>query len=270
MPNSTPWTVTGTIPVPSGALGYAAMGQGAPVILLHKLGGWKADWRAIAAQLAQEHRVIALDLTGHGDSQADPFDGWVWPLEKTADDVLAALDALGVESAALVGNSLGGCAAMDIAARFPDRVEKMVLISTSVRGAATREQVEQSEKRESKWFDDEGIPLPRSPETIAKISGTLDLAIGEEQNASRAKAGKWVQRTERGVGLADLPALLRQAQCPVLLMYGERDPLIDEFETNALKMARDIRSVRIPNAGRFPHQEAPAATAAALLTFLDS
>ena len=267
------WTGRGLVAVPGGELAFCELGPAAgagerePVVLLHKLGGWNADWRHVAPALAARSRVVALEFAGHGDSRATEPEGFCYPLEQSASDVLSALDRLGIGRATLVGNSLGGCVATVIAATRPERVARLALVSVALGRAITEEEARSAER--PGWFDEEGRPLPRDAAENARISGTLDPAIGEELNASRWRAGRWVRWSERGVALADVRGLLPHVEAPTLLLYGERDPLIAMFEERSLRSLRDGRAVHIPDTGRFPHQESPAETAAALLRFID-
>lgn len=268
------WTGTGAVDVPGGRVAFAELRPtedrvppADPVVLLHKLGGWNADWRHVAPALASRRRVIAIEFGGHGDSHATEPTGFAYALAQSAVDVLAGLDGLNVARAALVGNSLGGCVATLIAAGHPERVSRLGLISVALGRATTEERARELER--PGWFDEEGRPLPRDAAENARISGTLDPAIGEELNASRWQAGRWVQWGERGVALADVAGLLPRVQAPTLLLYGERDPLIEMFEEKALASLPDGRAAHIADTGRFPHQESPAATASALLSFID-
>ncbi|MEU9886766.1 alpha/beta hydrolase [Sphaerisporangium sp. NPDC051011] len=94
-----------------------------PVVLLPGRGSDHTSWDEAIGQLAASWRVYAPDLRGHGQSE--------WPgdyaLESMRDDVVALLDHLGVQRAALVGHSLGGVVAVLIAEEYPDRVARMVL-----------------------------------------------------------------------------------------------------------------------------------------------
>ncbi|MFN8534708.1 MAG: alpha/beta hydrolase [Dehalococcoidia bacterium] len=262
-----PWTETGAVAVDGGVLAYAACGAGRPLILLHKLGGWIQDWRALAEALAGRYRVIAFDLPGHGASATDETANWAYALGESASAIAQALSRLGVDRAAFVGNSLGGCVATQLAADRPELVEKLVLISCAIGPAATREKIEAADRR-SGFYDENELPIPRDAAVAARISGTLDVRIAEEMNASRSAAGRWVVRSERGVGLADLTGLLPSIAAPVLLVFGGRDTLTDRFEAPVLAGLSDGRSIHIPDAGRFPHQEQPGPTAEAIAAFL--
>lgn len=262
-----PWTESGTVGVSGGVIAYAACGAGTPLVMLHKLGGWIPDWRELAAALADRFRPIALDLPGHGASKFSEPEGWAFPVEAGAAAVAEALARLNIDRASFIGNSLGGCVATQLAADRPSLVDKLVLISCALGPSATREEIEAADRR-SAFYDENELPIPRDAALVARISGTHDVSIAEEMNASRAVAGRWVVKSERGVGLADFLALLPRIVAPTLLIYGERDTLIDRFEAPSLARLRHGRTVHIAGAGRFPHQEQPAATAEAIVRFL--
>lgn len=90
-------------------------GDGPPVLLLHGLGGTLLHWDAVAPLLTGAHRVVAMDLRGHGLSGDGP---WEW--EAVLDDVQAVIDHLGLDAPLVVGHSLGGMIAVRWALRHPD------------------------------------------------------------------------------------------------------------------------------------------------------
>ncbi|MGO4202896.1 alpha/beta fold hydrolase [Rhodococcus sp. TAF43] len=109
---------------------YHDVGTGAPVLLLHGSGAgvsaW-ANWRGLIPVLAQNFRVIAPDLVGFGytslpePAQFEIFDTWI-------DQILALLDALDIPKVHVVGNSFGGGLALHLATRYPDRLDRIVLM----------------------------------------------------------------------------------------------------------------------------------------------
>jgi pimeloyl-ACP methyl ester carboxylesterase len=103
------------------------LGQGRPVVLLHGLADDHTMWRHIAGSLPGAE-TIALDLPGHGSSPAIPEGA---RLDDLAATVLATLDAAGLDRVVLVGLSMGGGIAQTIALDAPDRVEALVLVSSS-------------------------------------------------------------------------------------------------------------------------------------------
>ena len=99
---------------------------GTPVLMIHGFGADHTTWMFNQAELSADREVHAIDLPGHGGSEKDVGDGSV---EALAEAVLAYMHAEGLQSAHLVGHSLGGAIAVEIAARAPDRVAAVTLIA---------------------------------------------------------------------------------------------------------------------------------------------
>lgn len=116
--------------LPGRRVSTLTMGDGADVLLLHGLGGAKSSFFDAAATLSQRYRVHALDLPGFGASSKPttaPYTArWF------AETVLAAMDALGIERAHLVGNSMGGRIAIEVGLYRPDRVLSLGLLCPAV------------------------------------------------------------------------------------------------------------------------------------------
>lgn len=106
------------------------MGEGPDILLLHGLGATKASFFEAAAALSRSHRVHALDLPGFGSSSKPAFAAY--DAGYFADAVLGAMDAMGIERAHLVGNSLGGRVAIEVGLRRPDRVGALGLLCPAV------------------------------------------------------------------------------------------------------------------------------------------
>jgi pimeloyl-ACP methyl ester carboxylesterase len=122
---------TGYAPVNGLKMYYEIHGDGEPVVLLH--GAFMAitdDWRLWINELAKTHKVIAVELQGHGRTADIDRD---ITYENLADDVAGLLDYLKIERADLVGYSLGAGAAMECAIRHPEKVRKVVSISHPIR-----------------------------------------------------------------------------------------------------------------------------------------
>jgi pimeloyl-ACP methyl ester carboxylesterase len=106
-------------------LNYKSQGAaGPPVVILHGLLGSSSNWRSIARRLAEAHRVFALDLRNHGDSPH--VDHMSYPA--MADDVRAFLDSHDIETATVIGHSMGGKTAMRLALDEPRRVQRLVVV----------------------------------------------------------------------------------------------------------------------------------------------
>jgi len=120
----------GSVGTRIGELAYVEAGTGPPLLALHGLGGTKASFLPTLAALAESHRVIALDLPGFGES-AKPI-GAAYDARFMARSVIAAMDGLEIDSAHLVGNSMGGRVALEAGMRHHDRVQRLVLLCPAV------------------------------------------------------------------------------------------------------------------------------------------
>ena len=105
---------------------YLDRGQGPPLLLIHGLGATHADWNGQIEFFSRSFRVIAPDLRGHGDSD----DAAPYSLERFATDLLRLVEQLNFGSYAIVGHSMGGAVAMQMAILRPDRIAKLVLTNT--------------------------------------------------------------------------------------------------------------------------------------------
>ncbi len=98
------------------------------IVLVHGFGGDSTFWDAQIEHLAKKHRVVALDLAGHGKSGNDRLTGWT--MEAFGDDIRAVCDEIGAENVILVGHSMGGPAILEAAHLMPGRVAMLVPVET--------------------------------------------------------------------------------------------------------------------------------------------
>jgi pimeloyl-ACP methyl ester carboxylesterase len=106
---------------------YRAVGEGAPVLLIHGIAGASTTWAHVLPLLAQKHAVVAPDLLGHGESAKPRGD---YSLGAYASGIRDLMTALGHDRATIVGHSLGGGIAMQFAYQFPERCERLVLVAS--------------------------------------------------------------------------------------------------------------------------------------------
>ena len=126
--------MTGPVTGPAGRLHVDDGGTGGlPVVFVHSYAGSGAHWAAQLAHLRPTRRAVALDLRGHGRSEA-PASG-NYAVDSLAADIAAVVDALGLERFVLVGHSMGGAAAVAYAGAHPERVAGLVLVGTPGRSA---------------------------------------------------------------------------------------------------------------------------------------
>src|ERR687897_2581407 len=105
---------------------YRIAGSGPPVVLIHGMVNSSRHWEEVALRLAEDYTVVAPDLLGHGESAAVRGD---YSLGAHAASIRDLLAAIGIERATIVGHSLGGGVAMQFFYQFPQRVERLALIS---------------------------------------------------------------------------------------------------------------------------------------------
>ena len=113
----------------------------APVLLVQGLGGEKNSWNLQRAALALRHRTVAFDNRGAGKS--DKPEG-TYDLEQMADDAIAVLDAAGIETAHVVGASMGGVISQIVAVKYPQRVRSLTLVCTACRNHPWRQDLLQT------------------------------------------------------------------------------------------------------------------------------
>lgn len=260
-----PWTSEGFVERPGGRIHWVSMGEGPPLVLLHKLGGWVNEWRHVAPLLAAKHRVIAFDMPGHGDSTMVGPAPFIMTLGEHAAMIHAALQDMGIEKYYIAGASLGGCCAALMAANYPEAVLRLSMISSVLYTASTRDEIRQADEGVKANYAPGWIPLPRT-EAQVKEFANIDPSINEENNRSRAKGGAWVRASERGVGVVGMDQVIKRITCPTLLMYADRGRYT-VYESLARASIRNTTVAIIKNAGSFVYQEQPAASAAALNAF---
>jgi pimeloyl-ACP methyl ester carboxylesterase len=109
------------------SVSYVEAGEGPVLLLIHGIAGTCENWREVVEPLARRHTVIAPDFPGHGESEAGSGDYSIGSLASGLRDLLLAL---GHERATLVGHSLGGGVAMQLAYQYPEMIERLVLLSS--------------------------------------------------------------------------------------------------------------------------------------------
>ena len=247
-----------------------------PLVLLHGTGASLHTWEGWAAALKAERRVISYDMPGFGLTGPEP--GGTYTIEHYVKVVVAVLDALGVRTCVLAGNSLGGYVAWATAVMHPERIERLVLVdaggyplrSTSVPlgfrimrtpGLRTLGQyVLPRRVVESSVRNVFGDPDMVTPELVDRY---FDLTTRE---GNRAALDARFRQTQPDAALI---ARLRELKLPTLILWGGRDRLIppDSAERFNAEIAGS-RLVVFDELGHVPQEEDPARTVAALRAFL--
>ncbi len=263
---------------------YRVAGTGPPVVLIHGMVNSSRHWESVALRLADAYTVIAPDLIGHGDSATPRGD---YSLGAHAASIRDLLAAIGVDRATIVGHSLGGGVAMQFFYQFPQRVERLALVSSGGLGH-------------------EVSPLLRTA-ALPGASALLSLAAHRRVLSTMMDAGERLRRrgSAKGVYLQAIARALRPLEepsarhaflqtlrsvidargqrvsatdrlyllnsMPTLIVWGERD------NTIPIAHGRDMHQVvpgsrfeTLPRAAHFPNLEDPEGLAAVLRDFIET
>jgi pimeloyl-ACP methyl ester carboxylesterase len=263
------------------AVNTIQLGSGPALVFVHGLSGCWPNWLEQMAVFAREHRVIALDLPGFGHSPGEAGEVSMHGYAQLLD---ALLNQLGHERATIVGNSMGGLIAAELAASFPSRAERVVLVSPA--GLSTyRNRVTTS-----------AMPAIRRLEQVLAL-GAAWTASHAERLATRPRMrelvlkgvvahpsrlpGPLAAEQLRGAGTDgflsaldaildfDLSARLPLIACPTLIVWGTKDRLITVRD--AARFAEAIpgaRKVIYEDTGHMAMLEQPAAFNALLRDFV--
>jgi pimeloyl-ACP methyl ester carboxylesterase len=252
---------------------YRTMGSGPPVVLIHGMVNSSRHWRGVAERLAERHTVIAPDLIGHGDSATPRGD---YSLGAHATVIRDLLSALGIERATMVGHSLGGGIAMVYFWQFPERVERLALISSGGLG----EEVSPMLRSVAIPFYRGGIDLFANRLVIRVLNalGTQGRNIARAMRPldSPGKRRAFLQTLRavidvRGHRVSARDPLNLLEAMPTLLVWGERDNTIPLEHGRAVHAAvPHSQFVTLPGVAHFPHLEDPDGLANALRAFLAS
>jgi 3-oxoadipate enol-lactonase len=240
--------------------------EDAPVVVLsNSLGSTLAMWDAVAPSLAEHFRVVRYDTRGHGESPVPPGP---YSVDDLVDDLLALLDRLGVGRAHLVGLSLGGMTALRLAARNPERVDRLVVLCTSallgpaqawldraatVRAAGTGAVAESVVGR---WYT-EGYAATH-PDQVAAARAMV-ASVPAEGYAACCEA----------IASMDLTADLSGITAPTLAVAGADDPATPPEHLERIAAGvKDGSLLVVPQAAHLACQEQPEAVTRALLDHL--
>jgi len=263
---------------------YRIAGSGPPVVLIHGMVNSSRHWESVALRLADSYTVVAPDLIGHGDSATPRGDYSLGAHAAVVRDLLAAI---GIDSATILGHSLGGGVAMQFFWQFPQRTERLVLVSSGGLG-----------REVSPLLRSVALPGASALLSLAaqwRLVSTLSRA-GDRLRARGSGKGVYLQAIARALRPLEQPgareAFLQTLRSvidfrgqrvsardrlylldgmPTLVVWGERDntiPLSHGREAN--RAIPGGRFETLPRAAHFPHLEDPEGLAAVLRDFLET
>lgn len=239
---------SGYAPVNGIEMYYATFGTGEPVILLHGGLGNADYWANQVPALAEQYKVIVADSRGHGRSTRSDAP---YSYELMASDVLALMDHLGIDKAALVGWSDGGIIGLDIAINHPERLDKLFAFGANYSVSGLRDDIESSVVFGA-YVEKAGADYARLSQTPGEYEAFLN-AVGE----------MWATQPEYG---ADQ---LRAIAVPTAIADGAHDEAIRQDHNKEMAgLIPGAKLVILPDVSHFAMWQDPEQFNAVVLDFL--
>jgi pimeloyl-ACP methyl ester carboxylesterase len=266
------------------SVSYRQAGWGPVIVLIHGVTGSSETWEDVIEPLAEHYTVVAPDLLGHGQSAKPRGD---YSLGAYASGIRDLLGALGHDRVTIVGHSLGGGVAMQMAYQFPERCERLVLVSSGGLGREVNAMLR-------------AATLPGSELVLPMLASSRVLnataAVGSFFGRLGLRAGPDLEEIWRGFSsLNDVGAraafihtlrgivdpggqrvnatdrLYLAKRVPTMLLWGERDPIIPAHHGRAAAaLIPGSRFETFAGAGHFPHRSDPRAFVRVLSDFIES
>lgn len=263
---------------------YRMAGKGPAILLIHGMAGSSRTWREVMKILARDHTVIAPDLLGHGESAKPMGDYSLGAYASGLRDLLVG--TLGIESATLVGQSLGGGVAMQLAYQHPELCQRLVLVASGGLGrevswvlrALTLPGAEyvipplfprfarRAGEKVMRFFRDRGVRAPHIAEmwnAYASLTETPNRhAFIRTVRAVIDPGGQTVSARDR---------LYLAAHVPTMIVWGDRDDIIPVAHAHAThELLPQSRLEIFEGAGHFLHVEHPLRFAELLRDFVET
>jgi pimeloyl-ACP methyl ester carboxylesterase len=263
------------------AVNTIELGEGPPIVFVHGLSGSWTNWLEQLPVLAHEHRVLALDLPGFGHSPMPAGEITISAYARLLDGLMAQRE---MDAAAVVGNSMGGFIGAELAIAFPQRVERLVLVSAAglstynePRATRARPALRRTERilaATTAWMASHSDAVTRRPRlrqaalnVIAAHPKQLPGPLAAEQVRGAGKPG--FMGTLGAVLEYDVRERLPEIACPTLIVWGDRDMLISVRDADVFaELIPNSRKVVYADTGHVAMLERPAAFNALLHKFL--
>src|SRR5256714_4582811 len=263
---------------------YRIAGEGPPILLIHGVAGSSLQWEPVMRLLASEYTVLAPDLLGHGRSAKPRGD---YSLGAYASGLRDLTVALGIDDAAVVGHSLGGGIALQFAYQFPERTNRLVLVSSGGLGrevhfllrAATlpgselvlplisNNRVRDAGTAVSGFLGRLGLRAGPDIAEFARGYGTL--ADGDSRRAFLHTLRAVIDPGGQRVNATD--RLYLAEDMPTLIVWGRRDPIIPVRHAGTAHRGMPGSRLEVfDDSGHFPQLDDPVRFARTLSDFIDS
>ncbi len=250
---------------------YRLAGSGPPIVLIHGITSSSVVWEGVGPQLARHHTVLAPDLLGHGQSAKPRGD---YSMGAFASGIRDLTLALGFGPVTVVGHSLGGGVAMQFAYQFPERTDRLALVSSGGLGRTVHGLLRAATLPGSELVLPllAGRRLLDAGRTVGRGLGRIGIQLGHDAvEIARGHAslgdpesrGAFVQTLRASVDVTGqrvqaLDRLYLAEELPLLIVWGARDRIIPPGHgRRAHKLVQGSRFELFEAAGHFPHLDEP-------------
>ena len=246
------------------------LGDGPPLIFIHGLSGCWQNWLEQIPHFARDHRVIAVDLPGFGQSEMPAEDISISGYADTIDALMAKLD---IDAARIVGNSMGGFIGAELAIQHLARVERLVLVAAaglSIESIRTERKTGLRHRAENVVFFSLGHLASRSHQVAlrARLRGALLLVVAAHPTKLPGPLAAQQVLGSGKPGFSDaLDAMCRyplrdrleKISCPTLILWGDKDRLVPLKDAAIFeKLIPDSRKIIYEDTGHVSMMERPA------------
>lgn len=254
------------------SLNYKTYGEGPPLIILHGLFGMLDNWKTIATQLASEYSIYLLDLRNHGRSPHFPSHTYA----EMAEDISQWMEENWIYEAYVLGHSMGGKAAIQLAYEYPDLVEKLIVVDIAPK--------QYSGGHESIISALQSVPIDditSRGEVEAHLATTIDnrgVILFLMKNLTRKKEGGFTWKMNLDVLAAgyedqimNAPKYISQIETPTMFIAGGNSGYITEDDKVMISdLFTEVSHTAIPDAGHWVHADKPSELIKTVKIFLNS
>jgi len=232
-------------------------GQGSPFLILHGWGASTESWKKVQKKLSEKFQVFVLDFPGFGRSDLPPV---AWDVQDYVRFVLDFAKEMGLEKFCLLGHSFGGRVAIKLAAQFPQKIEKLILVDTA--GVKVK-----------KTFTKKLLVF------LAPFSGVFRVIPGFQigrkvfykfilRKTDYLKATGVMKETFKKVIDEDITPFFGKITVPTFIVWGEKDKITPLRDAYLMKAKIRDSELKIFDCGHCPHYEAPNLLAKTILDFV--
>ncbi|GAB4107658.1 alpha/beta fold hydrolase [Echinicola sediminis] len=250
-------------------LNFKKVGQGQPLIILHGLFGSADNWLSIAKELENEYTMYLVDQRNHGDSPKSED----WDYKAMVDDLAGFMTSQSLESAHIMGHSMGGKTAMNFALKYPNKTKKLIVADIAPRYYAPHHQSIlaglNAIKMDSLKSRKEADEILAEHISEAGIRQFLMKSLGRDENRKFTWKINLPVITEKIENVGEAIHGTKSFEGPTLFMRGAESKYIQEKDKKDLeRYFPEYKLITIKNAGHWLHAEQPSAVVATIKAFL--